>query len=127
MFCKRLNHFKTFLMFAGCWCHPTHRPTLRNVLRYLKRLVRECGLGGPPSGHVTKLINNLHYFCWPSLSVDVFFHFGFLLKFFDFSCEFEFCGGTSVLTMSPQDKIRKLQRKSAFMPILFILFAVHYL
>ena len=48
-----------------------------------------------------------------------YFHFGFLLKFLDFSCEFEFCGGTSVLTMSHQDKIRKLQRKSAFMPILF--------
>ena len=47
------------------------------------------------------------------------FHFGFLSKFLELFCEFEFCGGTSVLTMSPQDKIRKLQRKSAFMPMLW--------
>ena len=43
-----------------------------------------------------------------------YFHFRFFIKVFGVFCEFEFCGGASVLTMSPQNKIRKLQRKSAF-------------
>ena len=55
-----------FLTIAICWCHPTHWPTLRNVLRYLKRPVSECELACPPSGHVTTLVNNLQYFFWPS-------------------------------------------------------------
>ena len=40
--------------------------SLANVekrLRYLKRPVSECELACPPSGHVTTLVNNLHYFC----------------------------------------------------------------
>ena len=68
----------------------------------------ECELACPPSGHVTTPVDNLHYFCWPSLSLDV------LFSFLEFFCDFEFCGGASVLTMSPQHKIKKLQRKSAF-------------
>ena len=42
-----------------------------------------------------------------------YFLFGFLLSFLEFFCDFVFCGGAFVLTMSPQDKIRTLQRKSA--------------
>ena len=34
-----------------------------------------------------------------------YFKFGFLLVFLEFLWEFEFCGKTSVLTMSFQDKI----------------------
>ena len=41
----------------------------------------ECELACPPSGHVTTLVNNLHYFCWPSQSVDVFFSIGIFIKF----------------------------------------------
>ena len=63
-YCEKYTYH--FLTIAICWCHPTHWPTLRNVLRYLKRPVSECELACPPSGHVTTLVNNLHYFCWPS-------------------------------------------------------------
>ena len=44
----------------------------------------ECELACPPSGHVTMLVNNLHYFCWPSQSVDVFFLFEYFIKLMDF-------------------------------------------
>ena len=63
-YCEKYTYH--FLTIAICWCHPTHWPTLRNVLRNLKRPVSECELACPPSGHVTTLVNNLHYFCWPS-------------------------------------------------------------
>ena len=63
-YCEKYTYH--FLTIAICWCHPTHWPTLRNVLRYLKRPVSKCELACPPSGHVTTLVNNLHYFCWPS-------------------------------------------------------------
>ena len=63
-YCEKYTYH--FLTIAICWCQPTHWPTLRNVLRYLKRPVSECDLACPPSGHVTTLVNNLHYFCWPS-------------------------------------------------------------
>ena len=63
-YCEKYTYH--FLTIAICWCHPTHWPTLRNVLGYLKRPVSECELACPPSGHVTTLVNNLHYFCWPS-------------------------------------------------------------
>ena len=63
-YCEKYTYH--FLTIAICWCHPTHWPTLRNVLRNLKRPVSECELACPPSGHVTMLVNNLHYFCWPS-------------------------------------------------------------
>ena len=63
-YCEKYTYH--FLTIAICCCHPTHWPTLRNVLRYLKRPVSECELACPPSGHVTTLVNNLHYFCWPS-------------------------------------------------------------
>ena len=76
-YCEKYTYH--FLTIAICWCHPTHWPTLRNVLRNLKRPVSECELACPPSGHVTTLVNNLHYFCWPSQSVDVFFLFGFFI------------------------------------------------
>ena len=49
--------------------------------------------------------------------MDVYFHFGFLLSFLDFLWLFEFCGKTSVLTMSSQDEIKEAQRKSAFVAI----------
>ena len=63
-YCEKYTYH--FLTIAICWCHPTHWPTLRNVSRNLKRPVSECELACPPSGHVTTLVNNLHYFCWPS-------------------------------------------------------------
>ena len=63
-YCEKYTYH--FLTIAICWCHPTHWPTLRNVLRNLKRPVSECELACSPSGHVTTLVNNLHYFCWPS-------------------------------------------------------------
>ena len=69
-----------FLTIAICWCHPTHWPMLRNVLTNLKRPVSECELACPPSGHVTTPVNNLHYFCWPSQSVDVFIFYLDLLR-----------------------------------------------
>ena len=90
---------------------------LRNVLRYLKRPVSECELACPPSGHVTTLVNNLHYFCWLSQSVDVFFYLDFFIKLMVFLWLFEFCGKTSVLTMSSQDEIKEAQRESAFVAI----------
>ena len=42
---KYTNHFLTI---AICRSHPTHWPTLRNILSYLKKPVSECGLGSPP-------------------------------------------------------------------------------
>ena len=45
-----------------------------------------------------------------------YFKFGFLLVFLEFLWEFEFCGKTSVLTMSFQDKIKKGQRKMLLWP-----------
>ena len=81
-YCEKYTYH--FLTIAICWCHPTHWPTLRNVLRYLKRPVSECELACPPSGHVTTLVNNLHYFCWPSQSVDVFFYLDLFIKFMVF-------------------------------------------
>ena len=63
-YCEKYTYH--FLTIAICWCHPTHWPMLRKVLRYLKRPVSECELACPPSGHVTTPVNNLHYFCWPS-------------------------------------------------------------
>ena len=116
-YCEKYTYH--FLTIAICWCHPTHWPTLRNVLRNLKRPVSECELACPPSGHVTTLVNNLHYFCWPSQSVDVFFSIGIFIKFDGFLWLFEFCGKTSVLTMSSQDEIKKAQRESAFVAILW--------
>ena len=116
-YCEKYTYH--FLTIAICWCHPTHWPTLRNVLRYLKRPVSECELACPRSGHVTTLVNNLHYFCWPSQSVDVFI---FFLDFYQVGwifVAFEFCGKTSVLTMSSQDEIKEAQRKSAFVAILW--------
>ena len=75
----------------------------------------ECGLGSPPSGHVTTPIGAIHCFCWPSLSVDVCLQFlCFLEVFCAFLWIFGFCGKASVLTMSSQDKIKKGQRKSVF-------------
>ena len=43
--------------------------------------------------------------------------FVFLLKFFLIIVCFQFCGETSVLTMSSHDKIKKWQRKSTFIPM----------
>ena len=37
--------------------------SLANVEKRFKRPVSECELACPPSGHVTTLVNNLHYFC----------------------------------------------------------------
>ena len=45
-YCEKYTYH--FLTIAICWCHPTHWPTLRNVLSYLKKPVSECGLGSPP-------------------------------------------------------------------------------
>ena len=71
-YCEKYTYH--FLTIAICWCHPTHWPTLRNVLRYLKRPVSECELACPPSGHVTTLVNNLHYFCChPRVWMFIFF------------------------------------------------------
>ena len=42
-YCEKYTYH--FLTIAICWCHPTHWPTLRNVLRNLKRPVSECELG----------------------------------------------------------------------------------
>ena len=44
-----------------------------------------------------------------------YFSFRIFIKFGSSSVNLSSVGGTSVLTMSSQDKIRKLQRKSAFM------------
>ena len=41
------------------------------------------------------------------------------IKFDGFLWLFEFCGKTSVLTMSSQDEIKKAQRESAFVAILW--------
>ena len=62
-YCEKYTYH--FLTIAICWCHPTHWPTLRNVLRNLKRPVSECELACPPSGHVTTLVNNssLNFIC----------------------------------------------------------------
>ena len=60
--------------------HPTHWPTLRNVLSYLKKPVSECGSRKPPNGHVTTPIGAIHCFCWPSLSVDVFWKYSFFVE-----------------------------------------------
>ena len=43
----------------------------------------------------------------------------FFIKLMDFLWLFEFCGKTSVLTMSSQDEIKEAQRKSAFVVILW--------
>ena len=49
----------------------------------------------------------------------MFFLFEFFIKLMDFLWLFEFCGKTSVLTMSSQDEIKEAQRKSAFVVILW--------
>ena len=43
-----------------------------------------------------------------------YFQFGFLLSFMDFLWFFEFCGKTSVLTMSSQDKIKRKSTEEKF-------------
>ena len=48
VFLLRKKYTYHFLTIAICWSHPTHWPTLRNVLSYLKKPVSECGLGSPP-------------------------------------------------------------------------------
>ena len=77
-YCEKYTYH--FLTIAICWCHPTHWPTLRNVLSYLKKPVSECGSRKPPNGHVTTPIGAIHCFCWPSLSVDVFLEYSFFLQ-----------------------------------------------
>ena len=76
-YCEKYTYH--FLTIAICWCHPTHWPTLRNVLSYLKKPVSECGSRKPPNGHVTTPIGAIHCFCWPSMSVDVYLKFSFFL------------------------------------------------
>ena len=77
-YCEKYTYH--FLTIAICWCHPTHWPTLRNVLYYLKKPVSECGSRKPPNGHVTTPIGAIHCFCWPSLSVDVFWKYSFFVE-----------------------------------------------
>ena len=74
-YCEKYTYH--FLTIAICWCHPTHWPTLRNVLYYLKKPVSECGSRKPPNGHVTTPIGAIHCFCWPYLSVDVYWNLSF--------------------------------------------------
>ena len=59
-YCEKYTYH--FLTIAICWCHPTHWPTLRNVLSYLKKPVSECGSRKPPNGHVTTPIGAIHLF-----------------------------------------------------------------
>ena len=114
-YCEKYTYH--FLTIAICWCHPTHWPTLRNVLRNLKRPVSECELACPPSGHVTTLVNNLHLFLLAILECGCVILIWIFIKFLEFLWEFEFCGKASVLTMSSQDEFKtKGQRKRLLWP-----------
>ena len=80
----------------------------------------ECGSRKPPNGHVTTPIGAIHCFCWPSLSVDVFWKIFVFWKYLGVSTEFFYflCLGISV-TMSSQEKIKKDRGRVLFVDILW--------